>query len=204
VARKLKTLKSVKPGDNEGEFSISLRIQNKGDVELENILVKDKIPVGFSLTETKFNLPYQMLESEIEFKIAEIKGNESMDINFSCSGQGDYPRTEPTVIVLGREGESSEKAAPTPVISKPSELPQSKSAKLNEIFTNFINSVEKGITGIQLSQLIERKRDELPPGPVLHQMMQFAKDLKNNAKMIVGAARDTVLAKLKEFKNKYS
>ena len=50
VKRKLKTLKSIKPGISEGEFSISVRLQNKGSVELENIIVKDKIPKGFDLT----------------------------------------------------------------------------------------------------------------------------------------------------------
>jgi hypothetical protein len=204
VQRKLKTLKSVKPGVNEGEFSISLRIENKGDVELENILVKDKIPSGFTLTETNFDLPYEMVESEMELKIAELKGNDSINIGYSCSGKGDYPRTEPAVIVLGREGSADSKGTTAiPAISKPGELPQSKSAKVNELFKNFIQNVEKGITGLQLGQLLESKRDELPPGPILHQIMQFAKDLKNNAKMIVGSTRDTVLAKLKEFKSKY-
>jgi len=34
-------------------------------------------------------------------------------------------------------------------------------------------------------------------------MMQFAKDVKENAKIIVGEARDKVIAKLKEYKAKY-
>ncbi|MFX0073707.1 MAG: hypothetical protein ACFFAO_21725, partial [Candidatus Hermodarchaeota archaeon] len=95
VARKLKTLKSIKPGLTEGEFNITVRVQNKGDVELENIVVKDKIPEGFSLTETNFDLPYEMAGSEMEVKIIELKGSDSVNINYSCSGQGDYPRSEP-------------------------------------------------------------------------------------------------------------
>ena len=78
VARKLKTLKSIKPGAEEGEFNISVRIQNKGEVELENLVVKDKIPAGFSLTDVKFDHPYEVIKkgesSEIEAKIAYLKG----------------------------------------------------------------------------------------------------------------------------------
>ncbi|TFG07454.1 MAG: hypothetical protein EU539_04835 [Promethearchaeota archaeon] len=204
VARKLKTLKSIKPGLTEGEFNITVRIQNKGDVELENIVVKDKIPSGFTLTETNFDLPYEMVGTDMEVKIVELKANESININYSCSGQGDYPRSEPIVNVLGRDG-SSESAAASPVAAppKPSELSQSKSAQVHEIFTEIIQKVEKGITGVELGDLLENKRDALPAGPNLHQIMQFAKDLKENLKMLVGEARDDIINKLKDFKNKY-
>ena len=49
-------------------------------------------------------------------------------------------------------------------------------------------------------------RDEFPPGPILHQFMQFAKEIKTTAaeKVIVGSIRDEVLSKLNEFKDKYT
>lgn len=206
VARKLKTLKSVKPGLTEGEFNITVRIQNKGDVELENIVVKDKIPEGFSLTETNFDLPFEMVGSEMQIKIVELKANDSANINYSCSGQGAYPRTEPAVVVLGREGASGTTSTTAPSATEvphAADLSQSKSVRVHEIFSNIFQKVDQGITGIQLSEILENKRDELPPGPILHQMMQFAKDLKENAKIIVGEARDKAVAKLTEFKNKY-
>ncbi len=53
VQRKFKTLKSIKPGTAEGDFNITVRIQNAGDVELENIVINDKIPKGFKLTDFK-------------------------------------------------------------------------------------------------------------------------------------------------------
>jgi len=206
VARKLKTLKSIKPDLTEGEFNITVRIQNKGDVELENILVKDKIPEGFTLTETNFDLPFEMVGSEMQIKIVELKANDSANIYYSCSGQGDYPRTEPAVIVLGREGTSGATSTTAPSateIPHAADLSQSKSVRVHEIFSSIFQKVDQGITGIQLSEILENKRDELPPGPILHQMMQFAKDLKENVKIIVGEARDKVVAKLTEFKNKY-
>ncbi len=130
VARKLKTLKSIKPGVEAGEFNISVRIQNKGEVELENLVVKDKIPAGFSVTDAKFDHPYEIIpkgnSSEIEAKIAYLKGQESVSLNYTCSGSGDYPRSEPVVNVLGRG--SGTKA---PVPPKPSEEPE-ESEESNE------------------------------------------------------------------------
>jgi hypothetical protein len=204
VARKLKTLKSIKPGLTEGEFNITVRIQNKGDVELENIIVKDKIPEGFTLSETNFDLPYEMVGSEIQIKIIKLDGNDSININYSCSGTGDYPRTEPLVTVLGREGTSeTTSASSNSGIAHASDLSHSKSSIVNDIFNVFFQSLDKGLTGIQLGELLESKRDQLPPGPILHKLMQYAKDIKENAKIIVGEARDNVSAKLNEFKEMY-
>jgi len=147
-----------------------------------------------------------MVGSEMQIKIVELKANDSANIYYSCSGQGDYPRTEPAVIVLGREGTSGATSTTAPSateIPHAADLSQSKSVRVHEIFSSIFQKVDQGITGIQLSEILENKRDELPPGPILHQMMQFAKDLKENVKIIVGEARDKVVAKLTEFKNKY-
>jgi len=123
VARKLKTLKSIKPGGSEGEFNVSCRIQNKGDVELENLVVKDKIPAGFSVTDVKFDHPYEIIKkgdsAEIEAKIAYLKGQDAVNLNYTCSGSGDYPRSEPVVNVLGRG--AGKKAPETPQEPEPSE-----------------------------------------------------------------------------------
>ncbi|MFX1257694.1 MAG: hypothetical protein ACFFAN_07545, partial [Promethearchaeota archaeon] len=203
VARKLKTLKSVKPGLTEGEFMISLRIQNKGDVELENIIVRDKIPSGFTLSETNFDLPYELVEgaeTELEVKIAELKGQDSININYNCSGSGDYPRSEPSVIVKGR-GSSK---APSQIESSKPAVSQSKQMLIHDVFTDIFKSIEQGINGEKLGVLLEKNRDILPPGPILHQLMAYAKELKSHGeKIIVGGLRDDVEAKLKDFKSKY-
>ncbi len=103
VKRKLKTLKSIRPGSSEGEFDISIRIQNEGKVELENIVVKDKIPPGFDVINLHpEELEFKVSESELSAQIAELEGNESIAIKFTCTGSGEYPRTEPNVIVKGR------------------------------------------------------------------------------------------------------
>ena len=211
VARKLKTLKAVKPGTTEGEFSISVRIENKGDVELENLVVKDKIPSGFTLTE--FTPPegttHEVIStgetSELDVKIPRIDANDSVSINYICSGSEDYPRSEPNVIVLGRtDAASSEVSAPSEAEKKPT-MVKSKEIKIHDIFSMILNKIEAGITGNQLSELIIKKKDELPPGPTLHKLIAFAKEIKVQAdKIIVGKIRDEFIAKLKEIKEKYS
>lgn len=213
VKRKLKTLKSIKPGTSEGEFSISLRIQNKGNVELENIIVKDKIPRGFNLTNINiddYNVVKIGEESELQVKIAELKGNESLNLNYTCSGQGDYPRYEPEIIVQGREGseltQSSDNQVGAPaqtVKGSITSISTGKSALINDLFSNVFKKIDQTITGNVLGAFIEDMRDQFPPGPVLHQFMQFAKDIKTD-KLVVGSLRDEVLAKLKEFKEKYT
>ncbi len=213
VKRKLKTLKSIKPGMSEGEFSITVRIQNKGNVELENIIVKDKIPKGFDLTNINiddYNVVKIGEESELQVKIAELKGNESLSLNYSCSGQGEYPRYEPEINVQGREGseltQSSDDQVGAPaqtVKGSITSISTEKSALINDLFSNVFKKIDQTITGNVLSAFIEDLRDKFPPGPVLHQFMQFAKDIKTD-KLVIGSLRDEVLAKLKEFKEKYT
>ncbi len=212
IQRKLKTLKSIKPGSVEGEFSISVRIQNKGDVELENIVVKDKIPAGFTLTD--FNpedLKYEINkigeESELNVEIVELKGNESITINYSCQGSGDYPRGEPQVIVKGRGGVGASKAVS--IAGEPSKTPvtkvsPTKQAQLLEVFDNIFKKLKEGIKGTQLGMILDEAKDTLPPGPAVHQFKNFALEVKAHGdKMIVGIVADGIEAKLKEFKEKY-
>ena len=211
VARKLKTLKSIKPGLSEGEFSISVRIQNKGEVELENILIKEKLPNGFDLTEINID-SYKILEiegfKEIQVKLEELKGNDSITLNYSCSGEGEYPRYEPEVVVLGRKDteqvinrESDKKIVDGEVTSISSE----KKAIINDLFISIERKVDEAISAKDLGLYIESIRDKFPSGPVLHQFMQFASELKSKAdKMIVGSFRDEVKAKLSEYRKKYN
>jgi len=216
VKRKLKTLKSIKPGVSEGEFSISVRIQNKGNVELENIFIKDKIPRGFNLSQIEIGA-YEVNQlgegSELQVKIAELKGNDSFILNYSCSGQGEYPRYEPEVIVQGREGleQTSETFSQKLVSSfsnetKISEINIEKKAAIHELFNAIFKKIDQTITGNDLSTFIEGMRDKIPPGPVLHQFMQFAREIRTSSadKVIVGSLRDEVLTKLKQFKDIYA
>ncbi|MBD3196355.1 MAG: hypothetical protein GF317_14955 [Candidatus Lokiarchaeota archaeon] len=215
VKRKLKTLKSIRPGINEGEFDISVRIQNKGSVELENLVVKDQIPEGFSLTE--FNpkeLGYEVIKegdkSLLTVKIDQIDGKQKVSIKYSCAGDGEYPRTEPQVIVKGRSSDSESKSKPGDASLEPLETSVSgmglkKQGELHDFFSNVFKQIDRGISCLQLGKILEDVRDDLPPGPVLHQFMRYSRELKSEGeKMIVGSFRDEVIAKVEEFKQKYS
>lgn len=213
VKRKLKTLKSIKPGLTEGEFSIGVRVQNKGEVELENVLVKEIIPTGFSLTE--FTPPadatHEVVQvgdlSELHVKVTEIKGGSSVSINYICSGSGDYPRSEPVIIVLGRgggESSNSSGAPPTGTETPEAHVAHSQLSMIHDIFIDLSKQVDQAITGEKLGDILEGKRDALPPGPILHQILAYAKDMKAlGDKIIVGSLRDEVMDKLNDFKSKY-
>ena len=214
VKRKLKTLKSIKPGLAEGEFSISVRIQNKGDVELENLIVKDKIPAGFSLTEfiPPEGATHEVVqvgdESELQIKLAEIKGGASVSINYNCTGSGDYPRSEPSVLVLGRGGQAPSSGSGTPPAgteTPKAHVADSQVGMVHDVFIDLYKQVDQAITGEKLAQILEQKRDVLPPGPVLHQILAFSKEMRAlGDKIIVGSLRDEVVAKLRDFKSKYA
>ncbi len=213
VKRKLKTLKSIKPGLTEGEFSISVRIQNKGDVELENVVVKDKIPSGFSLTE--FTPPSGAThevtrigdESELQVKLVEIKGGSAVNINYNCSGSGDYPRSEPSIIVIGREGSAPTSGSDRPPVgteTPKAHVADSQAGIIHDIFIDLYKAIDRAPTSEVFGSLLERSRDEFPPGPVLHQILAYAKELKAlGEKIIVGSLYDEVMNKLNDFKSKY-
>jgi len=214
VKRKLKTLKSIKPGFTEGEFSIGVRVQNKGDVELENVLVKDIIPTGFILSE--FTPPpdatHEVVQvgnlSELHVKLTEIKGGSSVSINYNCSGAGDYPRSEPVIIVLGRgggESSSPSESTQSDTENQKAHVADSQVGKIHDLFVEIYKVIDRAPSGEILGNILERRRDDLPPGPILHQLLAFAREMKAlGDKIIVGSLRDEVLAKLQDFKNKYT
>jgi len=150
-------------------------------------------------------------ESELQVKIPELKGNESIIINYNCSGSGDYPRYEPQIIVQGRKASVSTRESPEEALSPRqivsgavTTLSKEKRAQIYELFSKIFKKLDQAVTGNDLSNFIEEMRDNFPPGPVLHQFMQFVKELKSHEKVIVGTLRDEILAKLEDFRNKYS
>jgi hypothetical protein len=212
VKRKLKTLKSIRPGASEGEFDISIRVQNKGKVELENIVVKDKIPSGFDVINLyPEELTHEVSQSKLTVQIAELEGNESISIKFTATGSGEYPRTEPNIIVKGRGGGTAEATSSTPAASgekagteSVSAITPKMEAEIHEFFKNLYAKLDQGIQSIELSNYIEKMRDSLPPGPILHSFMKYTRSLKDKGEeLIVGDIKDKVEEKLNEFEKKF-
>ena len=93
-------MKSVSPGANEGKFQVKVRLNNGGDVELENIKVTELLPEGFRITEylPKEYVP-QEIEGGLQWSIDRIDANDSLTITYTVEGSGEYPRTETEVVV---------------------------------------------------------------------------------------------------------
>ncbi|MFX1345426.1 MAG: hypothetical protein ACFFAI_09990 [Promethearchaeota archaeon] len=110
--RKFIITKSIELGAIEGEFSIAVSVENKGNVELGNIIIKDIIPSSFNLTEftpsevASYEITQIGDQSELFVNIAEIKANSSVIIKYNLSGSGDYRKLEPVVIILGKDEET--------------------------------------------------------------------------------------------------
>jgi len=102
--RKFRISKNIKTKFPKGIFNISLEIENLGKEKLKNIVLIDTIPLGYKLDKFNKEIPYVQVGNELQIEIFEIKAGESIIINFTCFGSGDYPRIEPRVNIKGREG----------------------------------------------------------------------------------------------------
>jgi hypothetical protein len=109
---------------------------------------------------------------------------------------------------LGRGGGDASRSSGTPPAG--TETPKapvadSQAGNIHDTFIDLYKQVDQALTGEKLSQILEDTKNALPPGPVLHQLLAFAREMKNlGDKIIVGSLRDDVLNKLKDFKSKYS
>jgi len=224
IARKFKTLKSIKPGSSAGEFIVSIRLQNTGNVELENITFKDKIPANFRLTsfypmDLKYELVQAETESELNVKIDEIKADTMLKIEYHCSGSGEYPRYEPVVNVEGRKdpilktAEKPEKlmtqTPETDTTSLSETLTMSNKSDILDVIRNLEKNIRPGIRAIEAGNLIEYSRDLITEiariGPLLHQIGQIAREYKElDDKIIVGELHDKLLQNINEWKKKMS
>ncbi|MHA2397923.1 MAG: hypothetical protein ACXADU_03420, partial [Promethearchaeota archaeon] len=114
---------------------------------------------------------------------------------------------EPNVIVLGREAlESIEDSSrsQTDILETKPHLDPSQQGLINEVFIELYKKLNQTTSGEELGQFLEDKRDYFPPGPITHQILSFARELKNlGDKLIIGTVRDEILTKLRNFETKY-
>ena len=206
VKRKLKTLKSIRPGASEGEFDISIRIQNKGDVELENVVMEDQIPAGFDVSNLfPEEINYEVSENKLKVHIDELSGNDSLSIKFTCVGSGEYPRTEPRVIVKGRSA-APKKETPSsgPDLSTSEDTSPKLEGDLYDLFESLYNKVDQVVSAEKLGSAIENIRDSLPPGPKLHEFMEYARELNElGEEKVIGDLKDEVESKLETFQKSF-
>lgn len=169
--------------------------------------------------ELKYELNKIENKSELVVRIAEIKADTALQIDYHCSGTGEYPRYEPVVIVEGRKdiiSKPEEKTEPT-VSSTPESLIGSfaenlsfsiKSQIIDEII-NLEKKVTPGLKSVDVANMIEKMRDFIANiarvGPFIHEIGQLAREFKDlGEKTVVGESHDKITKKIKEWKAKLS
>jgi hypothetical protein len=104
VRRRIRAIKGQTPGAEQGEYIIPIVFENKGEVLIENITIKDIIPSNFQL------LDYQPkdMKPEIEenergtkliWKLDKCDPGEKYEFSYTIKGSGEYEREELEVIV---------------------------------------------------------------------------------------------------------
>ena len=148
-------------------------------------------------------------ESVLQIKMDELKGNDTLIINYICTGTGDYPRSEPQVIVLGRGG-AAVKSGPTSEGSQEAapeiEITTQKSGQLMDLFAEIYKKLDAAIPVSDFASHLDSIADKLPPGPSRHKFTQFVRDLQvmpDQSKIIVGGIYNDIKAKLKDFESNY-
>ncbi len=212
VKRGIKTMKSVAPGTKTGEFSVKVRLSNKGDVELENIQVQETMPAGFKITSF---MPKQFVPKEAGgrfiWTIPRIDANDELTLNYSVEGTGEFPRTEPVVVVDAMEAAIKKDVAATKAAEIESAAPSiagKKSAAVNDLVVALIKKLQSAPAASKAITEIESFRDSLGSigvvSPMLHEIGAYCRDLKKweQDKAVVGTKLTEVMNHVNKWKAK--
>ncbi|HUY01369.1 MAG TPA: hypothetical protein VMV49_17540 [Candidatus Deferrimicrobium sp.] len=104
VRRRIRAYKGQTPGAEPGEFIIPIVFENKGEVVIEKIILKDIIPHNFSLLDwNPKDLKPEMQETakgtQLIWKISKADPGEKIQFSYTIKGSGEYEREELEVIV---------------------------------------------------------------------------------------------------------
>ncbi len=104
VRRRIRAIKGQQPGEEPGEYIIPIVFENKGEVLIENITLKDIIPLNFNLLDwnpKEFKPEIQQIAkgTQLIWKIAQADAGEKIEFNYTIKGTGEYEREELEVIV---------------------------------------------------------------------------------------------------------
>jgi len=209
VKRKVKTAKSISPAGKEGAFRVAVRIDNKGGVELENIKMVETLPPGFNASNFKPKDMEPEFKKEDEgakliWRINRLDAGKRIKFKYIAEGSGEFPRTEPRVIIAEPESIKSaesakSKAEQAPAVSeKDEEFKEKHAGPIHEIMTSLKDRLNQIMNAESAAAEIEKTRDEVissgKSSPVLHEFMTKARELKKlGNKMIVGSKLDALL-----------
>ncbi len=106
VKRKVKSAKSISPGAHEGAFNVTIKINNRGGVELQNISIIEEIPEGFTTGEfqpsniqPEFSEQVGKESAKLAWKISCLDPNQAIKLRYVAEGTGEFPRTEPRIVI---------------------------------------------------------------------------------------------------------
>lgn len=104
VRRRIRAYKGQTPGSEPGEYIIPIVFENKGEVLIENITIKDIIPTNFSLLdwnpkEQKPEIEETDRGTQLTWKLVKAEPGEKIKFNYTIKGSGDYEREELEVTV---------------------------------------------------------------------------------------------------------
>jgi len=95
VQRKIRAFKQIQPLEEEGHYKIPVVFQNKGEIVLENIILKDFIPKNFDL----INWEPEDIKPEIKdleegtqliWRFPLVQPNEKLNLGYTIKGKGEY------------------------------------------------------------------------------------------------------------------
>jgi hypothetical protein len=104
VRRRISARKGQTPGEGEGEFIIPIIFENKGEVLIENITLKDIVPPNFQLLDWNPKEFSPATEDTargtvLTWKIDKADPGQRIKFSYTIRGTGDYEREELEVIV---------------------------------------------------------------------------------------------------------
>ncbi|MHA1264058.1 MAG: hypothetical protein ACTSRS_02385 [Candidatus Helarchaeota archaeon] len=104
VRRRIRAYKGETPGSEPGEYIIPIVFENKGEVDIENITLKDIVPSNFTLLDwNPKEFKPETVETEqgtqLIWKISKAAPGEKIKFSYTIKGTGDYERVELEVIV---------------------------------------------------------------------------------------------------------
>ncbi len=104
VRRRISAKKGQRPGAEPGEYIIPIVFENKGEVLIENITIKDIVPANFTLLDwnpKEFKPETQDIAkgTQLIWKIDKAEPGEKIKFSYTIKGSGEYEREELEVLV---------------------------------------------------------------------------------------------------------
>jgi hypothetical protein len=104
VRRRIRAIKGQTPGAEPGEYIIPIVFENKGEVLIENITIKDIIPSNFQLLDyqpkgMKPEIEENERGTKLTWKLDKCDPGEKYEFSYTIKGSGEYEREELEVIV---------------------------------------------------------------------------------------------------------